>query len=136
MKTDLTITQNRDVEFYPVTFVVMRRGVVNESTVAIVSAYVVHEELQDEAKFRDTLREVMTWWMLNTAEGRRAAKGTGYDFNIGDFESFVNLGDPALWVKLLAAGISNLEVVVASSDGAGEWVFDDRLFDDELVKPI
>ena len=118
----------------PITFVVMRRGVVNESTVAIVHADVV-PELHDEVKFRDALREVFTWWMLNTQAGETAVKNSGYDFNIGDVVCFVNTNDPIVATKLLAAGIANLAIHIASSDTAGEWTYDDHLFDDTKVTP-
>jgi hypothetical protein len=122
-----------DHVFVSVTHIVMRSGVTNESTIAIIEA-VVLEEIREAAKFKAALQEAITWWMLNTKEGAETAKRTGYDFNIGDYPNFCTK-DVILRTKLHAVGIAQLEVTVISSDESGEWVFDDHLFDDELVKP-
>jgi hypothetical protein len=121
-------TQEKDAGLKPVTFVVMREGV---DMIAVVSAN-VRDDLTDEVTFKARLTEVVTRWMLKSADGRAAAERTGFGFNIGDLPSFMS---PSLFVMLTAAGIWNLDVQVVSAKQSGDWLYDDLLFDSDLVTP-
>jgi len=111
-----------------VNFVVMREGA---DMIAVVSAE-VRDEFADEAKFKALLSEVVTRWMLRSADGRAAVVKTGFNFNVGDLPSFMS---PSLFVMLAAAGIWNLDVRIVSATQSGEWLYDDLLFDSNLVTP-
>lgn len=106
-----------------VNFIVMRQG---DSTIALVAADVL-PELADEQSFKKAFIEVITHWMLTTVDGRNAYKSTGKDFNIGDFP---NYAAAPLYLMLLKKGFNNLHVELISADQSGEWMYDDRLFDE------
>ena len=109
-----------------VRFVVQRRGF-DEVMYAVVKAGVNNPKLTSSYEFVTRLRQVLTDWTVETADGARVLESTGGGFNIDDLAD-VDQDSTGLRGRLNRAGIVNLSVELHSeAQTCNSWSFDDDL---------
>ena len=101
--------------------VVSRPG---DTTIAVILADVT-EKIKTSRELQEAIIKAVTYWIIQTPEGKAEYERSSCDFNVGDL---ANAGDEKLTNFLNSLGVYNLDIDACEA-GVDHWEFDDHLFD-------
>lgn len=88
----------------------IRQEGVEITTVSIIK-FVVTDKT-NESKVINKLTNVITQWVNNTEEGKKAWDDSSEDFNVGDLSSYEDIIKKTMSKELMKTGIYDFEIVM------------------------